>query len=927
MKSGGVAKSIGDINHDVNGDFIIDITWTQGYVNYQGTIVSSSQSQFSQPFLLKAGERVTVGTENNNVTIIGKTNEDSLSVGDTVTPLVHTSPTLRYETHSYTATEDTKIVVCVLASNYTLEFYNTNNFKQKLDNIDAVPTEGSEDLVESGGVYDQIVSSVGAFEIEKALITSSSPQVIYQKSNVNYGDRIALRLKSRSCDIADGKYITASLYTNNGNTKYVMMRTVGLLQTVTCDAGDYIRGIYVVAPENSIESAGNVEIEVLFGVSYDVQIVDDVPVEDSKFFVRSGGVFSSIEKTDVKTDISGREVLSSTLVAQQGAQVIGTVRGLFGRRVAMRVLLNKATLASGTNINVTFYNHGSAFYNSTITSDWNCFDFRSQKDVEAIYITTSGEVSVAGNISVEIAYNEYYPTVKYQSAIQQGAIELPNLNSNISKMFSKPIRFDDVSDMRIEIKNFTTAGIDHPFVHVYGIYGSNGSVKRPLQPIIEDGQIITIASYGFQYLYGIYYWNEQNDAKSFEATVYINMLEDSIPSIKSYDYSMSMPLYYNSYIEDRIKLLRTAIKSSIINGDVFYFITDTHWEYNAKHSPAIIKELNKVLNIPRLLHGGDMYHFGLNNDKYNVECLNLLRDSMNSNKVYETDGNHEYLFNIATYGDVFAETRMHLDDVVFGGANKNYYYFDNKQKKIRYISLCAYGENQANFLVNQEQQEWLSNVAFAVETGWCIIIFTHIICGCDPSRNYTIFDYSGATTIMSIIDNYQGNGKIIGLLQGHTHVDYIAQSRCTCPIIDVTCDTNYPFRNVIGGQDYYDLADLLTPRKSGTINEQAFDVVIFDKDDMLFHCVRIGSNALNRNDNFGGNAQVDVRTVYINHINLNSAFVLHPFYESTSWESSDNNIVSVSNGDCVANSTGCAVITATAQSGFKQSFFIRVVNP
>ena len=94
-------------------------TWSDGYITKNdGKITASTQSQFSQPFTLHAGEKITVRTRNTYIGIICSTTADSLSVGDTVTVLRYTSGVLQDETYEYIATEDIKITICVLKSNY-----------------------------------------------------------------------------------------------------------------------------------------------------------------------------------------------------------------------------------------------------------------------------------------------------------------------------------------------------------------------------------------------------------------------------------------------------------------------------------------------------------------------------------------------------------------------------------------------------------------------------------------------------------------------------------------------------------------------------------------------------------------------------------------------------------------------------------------
>ena len=101
-------------------------TWSNGYISTGGHIFTSSQSYFSQPFTLHAGEKIVVRTKNKNICIIGSTTADSVVDGDNISILRTTSDVDQEETYDYTATEDIKIVICVNASNYVAYVSNHN---------------------------------------------------------------------------------------------------------------------------------------------------------------------------------------------------------------------------------------------------------------------------------------------------------------------------------------------------------------------------------------------------------------------------------------------------------------------------------------------------------------------------------------------------------------------------------------------------------------------------------------------------------------------------------------------------------------------------------------------------------------------------------------------------------------------------------
>lgn len=124
----GLTDRIAINENNILSDNIIStsFTWGNGYISTGGHIFASSQSYFSQPFTLHAGEKIVVRTKNKNICIIGSTTADSVVVGDNISILRTTSDVDQEETYDYTATEDIKIVICVLASNYVAYVSNHN---------------------------------------------------------------------------------------------------------------------------------------------------------------------------------------------------------------------------------------------------------------------------------------------------------------------------------------------------------------------------------------------------------------------------------------------------------------------------------------------------------------------------------------------------------------------------------------------------------------------------------------------------------------------------------------------------------------------------------------------------------------------------------------------------------------------------------
>ena len=299
---------------------------------------------------------------------------------------------------------------------------------------------------------------------------------------------------------------------------------------------------------------------------------------------------------------------------------------------------------------------------------------------------------------------------------------------------------------------------------------------------------------------------------------HINEIENSGSGLAD-----ELPDYWektSGYLTSKVETIRTLMRGCAEHGDIFYFLTDAHWHLNEKHSPAIIAWLNDHINVPRMINGGDI------TDEYNEEPSRLYRKAMGNGEYYFVDGNHEFLAS-KTYADNFYANKMFADKAVYGDENRTYYYVDNPAGKIRYIVLATFGPwvdgSESLVLNTTEQKDWLKNVALNVEDGWTVIVFAHIF-SIENGRYI-----AGGETMLSYMADMT-KGEVACVIQGDQHSDYILPSYADkIPIVCTTCDKN---KNA-------DVEDV-DSRPNGTINEQAFDVVVLDKAQKQLHFIRIG---------------------------------------------------------------------------------------
>lgn len=313
-----------------------------------------------------------------------------------------------------------------------------------------------------------------------------------------------------------------------------------------------------------------------------------------------------------------------------------------------------------------------------------------------------------------------------------------------------------------------------------------------------------------------------------------------------------VPDYYikENYLDGKIVTINDIAKSSFGNGDVFAFITDMHWRLNAKHSPALLNYLFDKTHINKLFGGGDYANTKSNDDSY-YEVGTILRDAWHGDAFYAI-GNHEYLGSLGT-GNITRNSHLayyfegyYGNKVVYGSKLRNYFYIDNNGSKIRYIFLARYDQStdggaNATQGLEAEQITWFNNVALNLESGWGAIVVIHALYEFNIIDETTITPYLAAIPkqVADSIVNYSGNGEIIAVISGHSHLDIVLNLSNGVPVIVTTCD-----KNKSGGESSTFFDSYWAEREDGTIKEQAFDIMAINRADRKITAVRIGCPAM-----------------------------------------------------------------------------------
>lgn len=429
------------------------------------------------------------------------------------------------------------------------------------------------------------------------------------------------------------------------------------------------------------------------------------------------------------------------------------------------------------------------------------------------------------------------------------------------------------------------------------------------------------------------------------------------------DKRIVVPDYYftEQYLSKKIARVNKLAQEA--DGDVFVFITDEHWGYNAKVSPAIIKYLERYCNFSKVISTGD--HVQNINDYQKAEIHPFCFDFMfmfglASNKPwYSSVGNHEYLTGSCERGlfdnSIIENWKNYVfylrnKDIVVGDSERMYYYLNDNVKKLRYVFLNAFVPEESNpteqtsLIYGKEQFgddqiTWLTNTALNVESGWGIIIIVHYVVSVNftnQSTNDQVISISqtasrGTKDVVNAILNYNGNGEIIAMLSGHTHRDGVNMIDDVLAQNDSSHLSNNAFFNLCSTCDAgffpNTMAHEYIPHRIlGTINECAFDFCILNRSKHRFDMVRIGDKA-NLVYNYSGDLEERAVVYQIQNVNIGGTKALENDIDGVAlWSSSNTSVATVNNGTVTGVTAGFAKITVEDTTNHRAIVYIIKVS-
>ncbi len=316
---------------------------------------------------------------------------------------------------------------------------------------------------------------------------------------------------------------------------------------------------------------------------------------------------------------------------------------------------------------------------------------------------------------------------------------------------------------------------------------------------------------------------------------------DSVSIIKEGFYRV--PDYWLEPLVEQEKRVEEAITEADGNCAAFAFLTDTHWGYNYKHSPALIRHLTEYTSVSKVFFGGDVITEHSANTVTPVQLGLDFQASFSflGPHFYCVFGNHDNNSDGQPYKTVVHLTeeqvcsflQSHMTEL---DRKEGYnFYFDDPETKTRYIGLDTGRYHYAIFRSNcTETAKFLIEALSDVPENWHVITVSHIWADYKKRNGVEVSEFSPFYDLfLNIIHDF--NARKTGTftyqkqsvdydftesrayaeccIGGHTHLNSILRSRDELPVVLIGKDSMK--RNYI------------TPTE-GTLREQCVAVFVFD---------------------------------------------------------------------------------------------------
>lgn len=346
---------------------------------------------------------------------------------------------------------------------------------------------------------------------------------------------------------------------------------------------------------------------------------------------------------------------------------------------------------------------------------------------------------------------------------------------------------------------------------------------------------------------------------NFQALKLLEFMQNYKDTIQNYKDTKEVPDYFKENLAEGIDRVNQNMGEAGPNSLSFLFITDMHWENNAKHSPLLVHEVMKRTGLPLMINGGDLINQGektamqkslteaLDTVQYPGTFMATVRGNHDNNwNDWGGQRNHpEFKF---TYNDVYGyefaymmRNKNLVDDFHYLNLGNDFTYTftisDASNKKWRFICVDTLDfTSGTNINVNSSKK--ICDLLMASK-GENIIFVAHIY---NDNHKHTDFEQDlekivdarnaqGVTTVSWGSIDFSASdptSKVIACFGGHEHEDYDWTTPKGVPFILTDSDNAPRTETTKYGHEY------------GTVGEQCFDIMTINPSTKTIKAVRIG---------------------------------------------------------------------------------------
>lgn len=305
-------------------------------------------------------------------------------------------------------------------------------------------------------------------------------------------------------------------------------------------------------------------------------------------------------------------------------------------------------------------------------------------------------------------------------------------------------------------------------------------------------------------------------------------LESEIENININEYII--PTYWDDEINDSVAKIRSNELTLGSSGVEFFFVTDTHWANNAKHSGEILGYLSDKTKIKDVVFGGDAILSHNTAKAGAIEEIRNFYDAYNKKfNLFTTLGNHDFNANsntdTSTYlneDELYAMAMRFSEPYVNTEKTAKYSYWDNASQKVRFIQF----ERYAGGTFNTEITSWVKSKIDELSSEWTVILFSHAYWGMSADGNVIVL--SGNDAFINSI-TADAEATISCWIVGHCHCD-VSDNSLGVLAISTSCDI-YTQSTQYGGPTM----------TLGTDTEQCIDCYQIDTKNRKIYITRIGA--------------------------------------------------------------------------------------